>query len=63
MHIVASDFSDPVLFADMLYASKGQTRVKLEGGSWEIIDVEEGYSKGCPLSPIFAGIVLNHILK
>lgn len=28
-----------------------------------MIIVKEGFSHGCPLSPIFAGIVLNHILR
>ena len=36
---------------------------KLEDGSWEAINVVEGFSQGCPLSPIFAGIVQNHILQ
>ena len=37
--------------------------VKLEDGSWEVIDVEKCFSQGCPLYPIFAGIVLNHMLR
>ena len=37
--------------------------VKLEDGSWEAIDKVEGVSQGCQFSPIFAGIVLNHILR
>ena len=47
----------------MLYAASGQTMVKLEDGSWEIIDVEERFSQGCPLLPVFAEIMLNHILS
>ena len=52
-----------VPFVDMLYANKGQSMVKLEDGSWETIDVEEEFSQGCPFSPVFAGIVFNHILR
>ena len=50
-------------FVDMLYVTKGQTMAKLEDGSWEAINVVEGFSQSCPLSPMFAGIVLNHILQ
>ena len=37
--------------------------VKLEDCSWEIIEAEEGLSQGCPLSPVFTGIVLDRILR
>ena len=37
--------------------------IKLEDGSWKAIDVIEGFSQGCRLSPIFAGVVRNHILR
>ena len=32
-------------------------------GSWSVIAVEEGFSIGCPLSPVFVALVLNVILK
>lgn len=31
--------------------------------NWQRIVVEEGFTQGCPFSPLFAGIVLTHILK
>ena len=55
-HIIAEDFPDLLSFIDMMYATKGQSIVELDDGSWEAIDVVEGFSQGCPLSPIFAGI-------
>ena len=48
---------------DSLYAQPGKTCVKLDDGEWEEIPVCEGFSQGCPLSPILAAIVLNFILK
>ena len=33
-HIIAEDFSDLLPCVNMLYATKGQTMVKLEDGSW-----------------------------
>ena len=50
-------------FVDSLYALPGTTNVKLSDGEWEAIKVCEGFSQGCPLSPILAAIVLNYILK
>ena len=61
--IVATDFPELEPFVNMLYEFKGLTMVKLEDGEWEVIIVKEGFSQGCPLSPIFAGTVLNHILR
>ena len=37
--------------------------LKKEDRSWFLIDVEEGFAQGCPASPVFAAIVLQHILK
>jgi hypothetical protein len=31
--------------------------------NWQTIEVEEGFTQGCPFSPLFAGIVLTHILQ
>ncbi|KAL7501724.1 hypothetical protein ACHAXN_000003, partial [Cyclotella atomus] len=31
-----------------------------EDGKWVIIPVNEGFSQGCPASPVFAGIVVLH---
>ena len=61
-HVVAEDFPDLLPVVEILYANKKQTMVKLEDGSWAAINVVEGFSRGCPLSHVFAGIVLNHIL-
>lgn len=50
-------------FADMLYENDGRTAVKLVDGSWRYIAVCEGFAQGCPMSPVFAAIVLNEILS
>ena len=62
-HIMATDFPKLLPFTDMLCATEGQTMVKLKDGSWKILNTKEGFSQGWSLSPIFAGIVLNHILR
>ena len=50
-------------FADMLYENDGRTAVKLVDGRWQYISVREGFAQGCPMSPVFAAIVLNEILS
>ena len=47
----------------MLYKEPGSQMVRKVDGTWVAIPVEEGFSQGCPLSPIFAAIVLNYILR
>ena len=36
--------------------------VRCDDGNWIEIPVQEGFSQGCPLSPVLAAIVLNEIL-
>ena len=50
-------------FADCLYDDFGQTLIKRSDGTFESIPVEEGFSQGCPASPVFAALVLNRILQ
>ena len=61
--IVAEEFPRLQPFVDSLYEEEGRTVVKLANGDWASIPVREGFSQGCPLSPILAAIVLNYILK
>ena len=61
--IISNDFPALEHFADMLYEEDGETYVRMGDGSWSVIDVTEGFSQGCPLSPVFAALVLNSILR
>ena len=61
--IIANEFPSLERFTDMLYEKPGETYVRMSDGSWSVIAVEEGFSQGCPLSPVFAALVLNVILK
>ena len=62
-HIISESFPHLENFADLLYDSFGKTAVKMDDGTWRYIPVQEGFAQGCPISPIFAAIVLQHILK
>ena len=61
--IIATEFSEWSPFADMLYENKSWTQVCKEDGSWKVIEVREGSAQGCPVSPVFATLVLNYILQ
>eukprot|EP00956_Cyclotella_meneghiniana_P010644 scaffold14828_cov64-Cyclotella_meneghiniana.AAC.8 len=47
---------------ETLYAEPRYSIVKRSDGTYTIIPVTEGFSQGCPFSPIFAAIVLYEIL-
>ena len=61
--IVQQEFPHLTAFVDYLYESPGNTYLKMSDGSWESIEVAEGFAQGCPLSPILAAIVLDRLLK
>ena len=47
----------------MLYLKEGTTLVRKDDVTWESIPVREGFSQGCPASPLFVALVLNYILN
>jgi hypothetical protein len=60
--IIATDFPHLQPIADSLYKTTHYAKYKNLDGQWETIEVEEGFTQGCPFSPLFAGLVLTHIL-
>jgi hypothetical protein len=63
LSIISHDFPELEAFADLLYLEPGCSKVKRSDGTWTDIPVCEGFSQGCPASPLFAALVLNHILQ
>ena len=61
--VIAEKFPSLEAFADLIYEEPGKQFYKWEDGSWSSITVEEGFSQGCPASPVFAAIVLHEILS
>jgi hypothetical protein len=61
--IIEKKYPELQSFADLLYEQNGQTGVKMAGGSWNYIPVQEGFSQGCPMSPVFAALVLGELLQ
>jgi hypothetical protein len=60
--IISRDFPELDGFADCLYEDYGRQCLRRDDGTWEVIEVQEGFSQGCPASPIFAALVLTSIL-
>ena len=60
--IICREFPELEAFVDSLYADPGQQMVRCADGTWASLPVEEGFSQGCPFSPIFAALVLTVIL-
>jgi hypothetical protein len=61
--LISQHFPTLEAFADIIYEEPGEAYVRLENGEWEIISVTEGFTQGCPVSPVFAALVLNDILS
>ncbi|KAL7523471.1 hypothetical protein ACHAWF_002944 [Thalassiosira exigua] len=47
----------------LLYGDPGKVHFRWEDGSWKNLSVLEGLAQGCPLSGLFAALVLNEIVK
>ncbi|KAL7553912.1 hypothetical protein ACHAWF_017523, partial [Thalassiosira exigua] len=47
----------------LLYGDPGQVHFRWEDGTWRHLSVLEGLAQGCPLSGLFAALVLNEIVK
>ena len=61
--IIEKKYPELQSFADLLYEQNGKTGVKMADGSWNYIPVQEGFSQGCPMSPVFAALVLGELLQ
>jgi hypothetical protein len=56
--LISQHFPTLGAFVDVIYEEAGKTYVRLENSEWEIITVTEGFTQGCPVSPVFAALVL-----
>jgi hypothetical protein len=56
--IISEKFPTLEPYANLIYDGSGETFLRLENGEWRIIAVTEGFSQGCPASPVFAALIL-----
>ena len=61
-HIIEEDYTELPAFTHILYDSPGKVHYRWEDGSWLTISMEEGVNQGCPLSSLFATLVLLRII-
>ena len=61
--IIATDFPELYNLTKLLYEDHGTVHYKWNQTKWKHIDMKDGVNQGCPLSPIFATLVLHRVLK
>ena len=62
LHIIGTHFPELVPLATILYGLSGKAHYRWHDGSWRWFDMDEGANQGCPLSGMFASLVLHHVL-
>lgn len=63
MHIISEEFPELLPLARLLYGRSVNVHHRWEDGSWRMIDMSEGLSQGCPLSILFAALVLDRVIR
>jgi hypothetical protein len=61
--IINKDFPELSGLTHQLYADSGDVFFKWNQVSWKSLQMKEGINQGCPLSPIFATLVLHCVFK
>ena len=61
--IIATDFPELYHLTKLFYAEHGSVHCKWNNTSWKQLEMEDGVNQGCPLSPIFATLVLHRVLQ
>ena len=61
--IIATDFPELYHLTSLLYEEHGTVHYKWNQTDWRQLQMKDGVNQGCPLSPIFATLVLHRVLK
>ena len=61
LSIIAEKIPELLPIATLFYGNSGTVNLRWDDGSWHSLQMEEGVNQGCPLSSIFAAIILNEI--
>ena len=61
--IIHDDFPELSQLTSLLYKDDGNVKYKWKDKTWKQLAMQEGVNQGCPLSPIFATLVLHRVLK
>jgi hypothetical protein len=61
-NVFAKSFPQMLPLTTLFYEQAGTVHHKWADGTWHTLLMEEGVSQGCPLSPIFASLVIANLL-
>jgi hypothetical protein len=62
-NVVAKSFPKMLSLITLFYKHAGTDHHKWADGTWRTLLMEEGVSQGCPLSSIFASLVIANLLQ
>ena len=62
-NVIAKSFSEILPLTTLFYEHAGTVHDKWADGTWRTLLMEEGVRQGCPISPIFASLVVACLLK
>jgi len=62
-NLIAKSFPEILPLTTLIYEHAGTVHHKWADGTWQTLLMEEGVSQGCPLSPIFASLVVACLLN
>jgi len=61
--VIEDSFPKILPLITLFYEQAGTVHHKWADGTWRTLLMEEGISQGCPLSPIFALLVVSTLLQ
>ncbi len=61
--VIEDSFPKILLLTTLFYEQAGTVHHKWADGTWRTLLMKEGVSQGCPLSPIFASLVVSTLLQ
>jgi len=61
--VITDSFPEILPRTTLFYEQAGTVHYKWADGTWRTLLMEEGVSQGCPLSPIFASLVVTNLLQ
>jgi len=61
--VINESFPEILPLTTLFYDHPGTVHHKWADGTWRTLLMEEGVSQGCPLSPIFASLVIARLLQ
>jgi hypothetical protein len=62
-NVIAKSFPEMLPLTTLFYEQAGTVHHKWANGTWRTLLMKEGISQGCPLSPIFAFLIVANLFQ